>query len=71
MELKSGKNRRYDPQINIQRRIIDLERRIARQEQYSRRECIEIVGLPENIKREELENAVIDTVHVAGVNVRK
>ena len=32
-------------------------------------ECIELVGLPYNIDGEELENAVVKTFQVAGINI--
>ena len=39
-------------------RIISLERRCAESEQYSRRECLEFSGIPQNVKHEDLENKV-------------
>ena len=60
-ELRSGRSENcYNPQRNLEKRLEELERRMSEQEQYSRRECIELVGLPSNINREELENAGIN-----------
>ena len=42
---------------------------MSEQEHYSRRECIELVGLPNNIDGEELENAVVKTFQVARINI--
>ena len=53
----------------LEERLIKLEGRMSEQEHYSRRECIELVGLPSNINGEELENAVVKTFQVAGINI--
>ena len=42
---------------------------MSQQEQHSRRECFELVGLPNNIDKDKLENAVVKTFQVAGINV--
>ena len=42
---------------------------MSQQEQYSRRECLELMGLPNNIAKDKLENAVVKTFQVAGINV--
>ena len=69
-ELKGKKNdTAFSPKTNLEERLIEIERRMSEQEQYSRRECIELVGLPNNISGEELENAVIDTFQIAGINI--
>ena len=39
-------------------RAVRIERRLAEQEQYTKRECVDIVGLPENLKRKDLEATV-------------
>ena len=39
--------------------------------QYSYRECVEQIGLPENTHVEELENSVVQAFEIAGVNVKK
>ena len=39
--------------------------------QYSYRECVEQIGLPENTHGEELENSVVQAFEIAGVNVKK
>ena len=40
-------------------RIISLERQCCSNSQYSRRECLEITGLPDNINNEDLEEKVL------------
>ena len=42
---------------------------MSQQEQHSRRECFELVELPNNIDKDKLENAVVKTFQVAGINV--
>ena len=44
---------------------------MAEQEQYTRGECVDIVGLSENLKGEELEAAVLSVFEVAGVPMEK
>ena len=53
----------------LEDRIIDLEKRLTSSEQYSRRECIELVNIPDDINQDALENKVIDIFHVTGTNV--
>ena len=62
---------KYSPQDNLTTRMIAIEKRIAEQEQYSRRETVELVGLPENANDGKLEEAVIKTFKEAGVKVTK
>ena len=71
-ELRSGRSENcYNPQRNLEKRLEELERRMSEQEQYSRRECIELVGLPSDLNGEELENAVINTFETAGIDIGK
>lgn len=50
-------------------RIIDLERATFEQQQYSGRECLEIVGISNDIPNEEVENQVIKILEEINVNV--
>ena len=43
-------------------RTVEIEKRLGEQEQYSRRECVKLVGLPEDILGEDLE--VVHTGHI-------
>ena len=52
-------------------RIDRLERDGYRQQQYSRRECVELVGLPENLAGNALEEKVVEAFGHAGVKVCK
>ena len=69
-ELRPLKEK-YSPQDNLTTRMIAIEKRIAEQEQYFRRETVELVGLPDNTDDGELEDAVIKTFEEAGVKVTK
>ena len=44
---------------NINEKVIEMERNMHRMEQYSRRECIEIVGIPSSITNDQLEEHVL------------
>ena len=44
---------------NTNEKVIEMERNIHRMEQYSRRECIEIVGIPSSITNDQLEEHVL------------
>ena len=54
---------------SFENRISNLERNIASQQQYTRRECIEIVNIPESVPQNELESKVIDVFAIAGMKV--
>ena len=56
---------KYSPQDNLTTRMIATEKQITEQEQYSRRETVELVGLPDNTNDGELEDAVIKTFEEA------
>ena len=58
---------------NFETRLIQIEQRLAEQEQYTRRDCVDIVGLPENLKDkgEELEGTVLNVFEVIGVPMEK
>ena len=42
------------------KKVIELEKKIYANQQYSRRDCVEIVGIDETIGNEDLESKVID-----------
>lgn len=54
---------------NIEERLEKVERSSYHQQQYSRRECIEIVNVPVSVPQKDLEAKVIDIFSVAGVEV--
>ena len=62
---------KYSPQDNLTIRMISIEKRIAEQQQYSRRDTVELVGLPDNTNNGELEDAVIKKFDEAVVKVTK
>ena len=69
-ELNEIKSRRVSSSVrdNFGRRLVQIERRLAEQEQYTRRECVDIVGLLENLKG---EAAVLNIFQVAVVPIKK
>ena len=60
---------KFDARLDFSKRLIEVERNIHFQSQYSRRECIEIVGIPSDVPQNDLEKKVIDVFSVAGVAV--
>ena len=69
-EIKSGIGS-TSVRDDFETRLIQIELRLAEQEQYTRRECVGIVRLPENLKGEELEAAVLNVFEVIGVPMEK
>ena len=69
-ELKKEREQ-YKSSRGLHKRVIDLEKLTAEHEQYSRRECVELVGLPENTNSKDLEDLVVEAFEVAGVKVKK
>ena len=53
------------------RRTVDLEKKMAELEQYSRRKCVELIGLPEDYHERKPENSVVQVFEIARVNVDK
>ena len=60
-------------QVNskLQEKIISLERHCSENDQYSRRESVEISGLPESIKDDVLEEKVLEVFGKIGVFIDK
>ena len=52
-------------------KIIDLERQLYSQQQYSRRETLEFVGICDSVEDKNLEKKVIELCDVAGVQVNQ
>ena len=52
-------------------RAVEIKQRLIEQEQYSRRECVELVGLSEDIQGEDLEACVLDSFEVAEIRLKK
>ena len=53
----------------LRKQVTDLERKCAANEQYSRRECLEISGIPESVSDHELEDTVLKIFSETGVTV--
>ena len=50
-------------------RVTNLERQCWANAQYSRRECLEIAGIPSNVSHQNLENKVIEVFSKVGCNI--
>ena len=78
-ELTSFRDRftKMESQLLVTRRVNDnlvkqnriLERKCAVNEQYSRRECLEISGIPDSIPNNNLEETVLKIFSETGVSV--
>ena len=78
-ELTSLRDRftKMESQLLVTRRVNDnlvkqnriLERKCAANEQYSRRECLEISGIPDSIPNNNLEETVLKIFNETGVTV--
>ena len=53
----------------LQQRVIDLERQCWANGQYSRRKCLEIAGILESVKQNELEDKVLRIFGKVGCNI--
>ena len=54
----------------LQEKVIDLERQCWANAQYSRRECLEVSGIPNTIKQDELENKVLTIFKKVGCDIK-
>ena len=54
----------------LQERVIDLERQCWANAQYSRRECLEVSGIPNTIKQDELENKILTIFKKVGCDIK-
>ena len=54
---------------DFKRRLVEVERNLYLTDQYERRDCVELVGIPDNIPQDDLEGVVINAFGVAGITV--
>ena len=54
----------------LQVRVIELERQCWANAQYSRRECLEVVCIPNSVKQNELENKVLTIFKKVGCDIK-
>ena len=69
-ELKKER-KQCKPPRGLRKRIIDLEKRTAEQDQYLRTKYVELVGLPENTSEEDLKVLVVEAFKIAGFKLKK
>lgn len=55
---------------NQRKQIVELERQCWSNEQYSRRECLEVTGIPGNTDDDKLEETVLNVLNKIDVNVQ-
>ena len=55
----------------LNQRVIDLERECYSNSQYSRRSCIEIVGIPESVSGDQLEDKVLEIFGMINIAISK
>ena len=53
----------------LQKHVVDLERQCWANAQYSRRECLELAGIPSTVGHDELEGKVVDILNKVGSNI--
>ena len=53
----------------LQKQLISTERQCWANAQYSRRECIEVAGIPSSVSDDNLENKVLKFFHKLGVSI--
>ena len=73
VENKTLKENVLDPNVAKQydERLEKLEREVNKNKQYLRRESIEFVGIPANVKDEDIEAEVIDIMKAAKVKISR
>ena len=69
--VKQNQLSEFQPQLHYRKQIVEIEKRLSDQEQYTRRECVELVGLPTELHGDQLEDHVVDVFRTAGVEVNK
>ena len=55
----------------LQKQIVKLERECWANAQYSRRECLEVVGIPSSVSHDCLEDKVLDIFDQVGCRIKK
>ena len=55
----------------LQKHIIQLEKQCWTNAQYSRRECLELVGIPSSIEHDQLEDKIVKIFNKIGCNIMK
>ena len=55
--------------FSLSKRLVDMERQCWTNAQYSRRECLEVMSIPQSVKDHDLNNAVTQVANKIGVNI--
>ena len=69
--VKQNQLNEFQPQLHYRKQIVEIEKRLSDPEQYTRRECVELVGLPTELHGDQLEDYVVEVFQTADVEVNK
>ena len=69
--VKQNQLSEIQPQLHYRKQIVEIERWLSDEEQYTRTECVELVGLPTEFHGDQLEDHVVDVFRTAGIEVKK
>ena len=69
VKLKSKINIVKNVNTLLKKRVIDMERQCWANVQYSRRECLEVAGIPRDVSNENLESKVLEVFSKVGCEI--
>ena len=69
--VKQNQLSEIQPQLHYRKQIVEIEKWLSNEEQSTRTECVELVGLPTEFHGDQLEDHVVDVFRTAGVEVKK
>ena len=69
VKLKSEINIVKNVNTLLKKRVIDMERQCWANVQYSRRECLEVAGIPCDVSNENLESKVLEVFSKVGCEI--
>ena len=69
--MKQNQLSEFQPQLHYRKQIVEIEKRLSDQVQYTRGGCVELVSLPTELHGDQLEDHVGDVFRTAGVEVNK
>ena len=69
--MKQNQLSEFQPQLHYKKQIVEIEKRLSGQEQYTRKECVDLVGLPTELYGDQLEDHAVDVFRTADAEVNK
>ena len=72
-KMKQNQLNEFQPRLHYRKQIVEIEKRLSDQEQYTRGECVELVGfpIPTELHGGQLEDHVVEVFQTADVEVNK